>query len=186
MNNWSVDIEFILEQIRLNCVYMSNAHKTTYFYYKQMSTFFRIPTIVISSVASVSSVGLQAYISQSHINGIICILTLVIGVINSIELFLKIQETLELELEQSKLYYQLATDIFKLLKLDHENRLGNSKEILDLYYDKYTNLFQNSNLTKIKYTDKLLPIIKKSIFSSSSQSVSSSLSNTSPLNDPDL
>ncbi len=72
------------------------------------------------------------------------------------------------------------------MKLDHENRLGNSKEILDLYYDKYTNLFQNSNLTKIKYTDKLLPIIKKSIFSSSSQSVSSSLSNTSPLNDPDL
>ena len=57
--------------------------------------------------------------------------------------------------------------------------------MLDLCYDKYTNLFQNSNLTKIKYSDKFLPIIIKSIFSGS-QSVSSSLSKTSPLNDPDL
>jgi len=184
-NNWSNDIEHILEQIRLNCVFMSNSHKNTYFYYKKLSTCFRIPTIVLSAIASVSAVGLQSYTNQSIISATTCLISLSVGIINSIEIFLKIQETLELELEQSKLYYQLATDIFKILKLDHENRIGNSKEMLDLYYDKYTNLFQNSNLTKIKYSDKLLPIIKKSIFSGS-QSVSSSLSNTSPLNDPDL
>ena len=92
-NSWSSDIESVLEEIRINAVQLSNNHKQNYFFYRSLHKYFRIPTIILSSVSSVSSIGLQNYISQQHISGIVCLLGLSISIINSIELFLKLQET---------------------------------------------------------------------------------------------
>ena len=103
---WSNDYENILESLRLNSVYMSRSHKKKYFRFKTMSNYFRVPTIILSALASVSSVGLQAYITQQHISGITCLVTMVIGILNSIELYLKLQEAIELELDKSKKWYE--------------------------------------------------------------------------------
>ena len=82
--NWTDDYENILESLRLNAVYMSRSHKKKYFRFKQMSNYFRLPTIILSAMASVSAVGLQAYISQQHISAITCLVSMVIGILNSI------------------------------------------------------------------------------------------------------
>ena len=161
MTTWTSDIETILDQIRINCVYMSSQHKTSYFYYKQISTYFRIPTIILASVASVSSVGLQSYIAQQHISAITCLISLVVGIINSMELYLKLQENIEIELEKSKQYYSLATDIYKVLNLDKVNRDNDANKILDEFYDRYRLLFQESNLMKNVFSDKLLKLPPK-------------------------
>jgi hypothetical protein len=58
--NWSDDYENILESLRLNAVYMSRSHKKKYFRFKQMSNYFRLPTIILSAMASVSAVGLTS------------------------------------------------------------------------------------------------------------------------------
>jgi K+ transporter len=84
MEGWTDDIERVLEEIRMNAVQLSNNHKQNYFFYKSLHKYFRIPTIVLSSVASVSAIGLQNYISQAHISGIVCLLGLSISVVNSI------------------------------------------------------------------------------------------------------
>ena len=49
---WSEDFEQILESLRLNAVYMSRSHKKKYFKFKQMSNYFRLPTIILSAMAS--------------------------------------------------------------------------------------------------------------------------------------
>ena len=67
MMNWTDDYVTVMESLRLNSVYMSRNHKQKYFAYKRMSNWFRVPTIVLSALASVSSVGLQAYVSQQHL-----------------------------------------------------------------------------------------------------------------------
>ena len=121
---WTEDFEQILESLRLNAVYMSRSHKKKYFKFKQMSNYFRVPTIILSALASVSSVGLQAYISQQHISGITCLVTMIIGILNSIELYLKLQEAVELELDKSKRWYELASGIYKVLNLDPCHREG--------------------------------------------------------------
>lgn len=178
---WTNDIESILDQIRINCVYMSAQHKNSYFYYKRISTYFRIPTIILASVASVSSVGLQNYIAQQHISAITCLISLVVGIINSMELYLKLQENIEIELEKSKQYYSLATDIYKTLNLDRENREGEPHEELEKYYDRYRILFQESNLLKNGFTDKLLKLPpKKAMFEykKTTKAVDSSISST--------
>ena len=133
MSNWSDDIEILLDQIRENCVYLNRFHKRNFFYYRQVATWIRLPTITISSVASVASVGLTAYLSQQNISGVVCLLTLLVSIINSIELYMKISETTDLELETSKKYYHLSIEINKILKLDRHNRKLSADDALEKY-----------------------------------------------------
>ena len=183
---WTEDFEQILESLRLNAVYMSRSHKKKYFKFKQMSNYFRVPTIILSALASVSSVGLQAYISQQHISGITCLVTMVIGILNSIELYLKLQEAVELELDKSKRWYELASGIYKVLNLDPCHREGEPNQVLKRFYDEYISLFQESSLSAVNYNDKLLIVPKgkgvTSIPGSSTSSINSDEGgNVSPL-----
>lgn len=188
MNDWSDDIEKVLEEIRLNAVQLSNNHKQNYFFYKSLHKYFRIPTIILSSVASVSSVGLQNYISQEHINGIVCLLGLSVSVVNSIELFLKLQETLEIELNCSKEFYNLSIDIRKTLLLDRQNRQLSGQTYLEKRYNDYVKLQEQSNLISNSFNDglnnlpKKISMIKK-LMPKKKNSNSSSSSTASPLND---
>jgi len=187
MNNWTSDIEKVLEEIRMNAVQLSNNHKQNYFFYKSLHKYFRIPTIILSSVASVSAVGLQNYISQSHINGIVCLLGLSVSVVNSIELFLKLQETLEMELNCSKEFYNLSIDIRKTLLLDRENRQLAGQTYLEKRYNDYVKLQEQSNLISNNFNDglnnlpKKISMMKKLMPPKKKNSNSSSSSTASPM-----
>ena len=189
-NNWSQDYEEILEQIRINSVNQAQQHKKKYFFYMQLNQWFRIPTIILSSIGSVASVGLQSYFKQQNVSALTCLVSLSVGIINSIEIFLKINETTELELETSKHFYNLATDIHKILGLSAFNRNITPKECLDDMYRRYVELMEKSNLISSQYKDVLisLPKKQKGILSkislgNSSASSSSSLNSNNPLND---
>ena len=153
---WTIDYENLLESVRLNSVHMSRTHKRLYFRYKHMSNMFRVPTIVLSAVASVSSVGLQSYMTQQNISGMTCLISLIIGVMNSVELYLKLQEAIELELEKSKKWYQLASNIYKVLALDRCHREQNPEDVLNRFYSAYMILFEESSLSGVNYSDRLL------------------------------
>ena len=187
MNNWTSDIEKVLEEIRMNAVQLSNNHKQNYFFYKSLHKYFRIPTIILSSVASVSAVGLQNYISQAHINGIVCLLGLSVSVVNSIELFLKLQETLEMELNCSKEFYNLSIDIRKTLLLDRENRQLSGQTYLEKRYNDYVKLQEQSNLISNNFNDglnnlpKKISMMKKLMPPKKKNSNSSSSSTASPM-----
>ena len=159
--SWGHDYEDILEQIRQNAVHQAIFHKRKYFFYVKLNQYFRLPTIFFSALVSVSSVGLQPYLPQRHISGLVCLVSLIIGVINSVEIFLKISETCEAELETSKLFYHLATDIHKVLSLDHENRNMTGKECLEEIYRRYVELMEKSNLLRANYKDTMIKLPKK-------------------------
>ena len=186
---WTIDYENLLESVRLNSVHMSRTHKRLYFRYKHMSNMFRVPTIVLSAVASVSSVGLQSYMTQQNISGMTCLISLIIGVMNSVELYLKLQEAIELELEKSKKWYQLASNIYKVLALDRCHREQNPENVLNRFYDAYMILFEESSLSGVNYSDKLLltkklkltEMVSSSSGGSSASSINSNDGDISPL-----
>jgi len=185
---WSTDYEELFLAIRMNSVHMSRIHKKNYFKIKSQSNYFRIPTIVFSALASVISVGAEPYINQQNISGLVCLINMSIGIINSIELYLKLQERMEQELDHSKAWYKLATDIFTLTEISEINRDGTPKEYLKKFYGEYIALFEKSSLTGINYKDKLLGVTKagkilgsNSTIESDNQSSSSSQTG-SPLN----
>ena len=181
---WSQDILDVLKTLQKNSISFSKSHKSNYFYYKKLGDYFRLPTIILSSFASVISVGLKSYISnQNHINLMVCVLSLIVGIINSIELYLKIQDLIENELEKSKQFYELASDIFKVIRLDPENRPENANETLDEFYNRYITLFNDSNLIK-NIKDEILTIEKNKNVPSSATTISSNASASSSDNSP--
>jgi hypothetical protein len=45
---WNQSIDSLLDKIRLNCVMLSNRHVNNHLYYKHVSKYFEIPTIILS------------------------------------------------------------------------------------------------------------------------------------------
>ena len=165
-SSWTSDYEAILEKIRINSINLNRSHMKNYFYYKKLSKYFQIPTIILSSFNSVFSVGFT-YTSQDNISSISALISLVVSIISSVQLYLKIDDQLEAENSISKSYYTLSSDIYKILELDREHRPADANHILEEYYDKYIELLNQSNLlNNNSYSDKLLILPKeKSLFS---------------------
>jgi hypothetical protein len=158
MSDWTPDIESVLEQIRINSVILSKQHKKRYFYLIETLKYFRLPVIMLSSINSIISVGLQPYINQGTISMMTCLLALICSVIGSVELYLTIQKSMDNELTSSKDYYILSIDIYKTLSLSKEHRPMPAKEYLDSKYNEYVKLYENSNLLEKKIMDKLNPL----------------------------
>ena len=170
---------------------MSNSHKAKYFTFKRLIKWFKVPTIVLSSIGSVSSVGLTNYLDQQHISVLVCGLALFVSILNSIEMFLKINESMEQELEHSKLFYNLSINIQKTLLLDRENRSVEASVFLERSYSEYVKLMEQSNLLlnvqdKLTELPKKISQIKKLLQTKKSDSSSSSSSSTqSPIPNKD-
>jgi hypothetical protein len=149
-NDWAdaCDIEKLLESIRINSVNLSLYHRESYWKYKSFGKYFRIPIIVLSSITSASSVGLQPVMEQGIISGITCLLAFAIAVLSSTELYLKIQDSMERELNMSKEYYTLAIDIYKCLSTGRQHRTEDARIYLDKKYSEYKALTESSSILK--------------------------------------
>ena len=158
MNDWTQDMEIILENIRVNSVLLSKEHKKRYFVLKQTLQYFRLPVIIISGINSIVSIGFQPYLAQSVISMITCLLALICSIIGSIELYLAIQKSMEIELVVSKDYYLLSIDIYKTLLLSSEHRPIPAKEYLEKKYNEFVKLMEKSSLITKKLEDKLAPL----------------------------
>lgn len=176
ITDWSDDIEIMLEKIRINSVILSDKHKRNFFVLKNSLLYYRLPTIIISSVNSILAVGLSAYIGQQSTSITNCILSLIASIIVSIELYLGIQKNTEEELQVSKEYYMLSISIFKMINLERQNRSIDGKSFLDEVYSTYTKLYERSNLLKVELDDNLAKIPVKIGTSVASNSSSSTLS----------
>jgi hypothetical protein len=158
MTDWSDDIDKVLDNIRINCVILSNLHKQRYFELQSSLKYYRMPVIILNGINSIFAVGLQPYIYQGTISLTNSLIALTCGIIGSIELYLGIQKRLENDMISQRDYYLLGIDIFKTLSLDKTNRPIPAKDFLEKSYNIYTKLIESSStLAKVK-GDKLIQI----------------------------
>jgi hypothetical protein len=154
---WTEDIETVLNNIRLNSVALNLYHKKRYYYLKEKIKWFRLPTICLSALNSVFSVGLQPFMPQNIISVVNCLISLICGIIVSVELFLSIETSMRREHDSSKEYYLLSVEIQKFLLLERKNRHVEGKVYLDKCYNQYVKLYENSCLLKKQLKDALTP-----------------------------
>lgn len=147
---WSDGIEFALNEIQTKSFNNSNYHKQNYYIFKGYLKYFRIPTIILSGMNSVFSVGLQPYLPQGIISVLCCLISLICGIIASVELFLGIQNMMEKELITSKEFYILSSDIFKTLSVERKYRTLDGNIYLNNIHTKYCNLIEQCNLLNKK------------------------------------
>jgi len=157
---WSHDIDIILNNLRLNCITMSEYHRMQYFQLQKKLKYFRIPVILLSSFSGFFNFGLQPYLNQDSIALICSIMSLFVGLLGSVELYLQLQKRMENELDNSKQYYLNAIDIYKVIKLELRNRNGDGKTYLEERYSIYRKLIESSNLVLENSTlsDSLIPM----------------------------
>jgi hypothetical protein len=156
---WTNEVENLCENLRINCVNLSEYHRRRYYKFKSYGKYFRLPMIVLACINSTASVGLQPLLDQAVISGITCVLGLIMSIIGAIELYMGIQTSMELEMKQSKEFYTLAIDLYKMLSLRRENRGEEGKDFLNKKYAMYTKLCEASNLLKRKLKIDLLTSI---------------------------
>lgn len=156
---WTTEVEELLEKLRINSVNLSEYHRRRYYHFKGFGKYFRLPLIVLASINSTASVGLQPVLDQSIISGITCLIGMMMGIISAFELYLGIQNSMELELKQSKEFYTLAIDLYKMLSLRRENRGENGKDFLNKKYSNYIKLSEASNLLRRKLKVDLLTTV---------------------------
>jgi len=147
---WTDGIELALNEIKVRSFNNSDYHKQNYYFFKGYLKYFRIPTIVLSGMNSVFSVGLQPYLPQGIISVLCCSISLICGIIASVELFLGLQNMMEKELITSKEFYILSSDIFKTLSVERRYRSVDGKIYLDNIHTKYCNLIEQCNLLNKK------------------------------------
>lgn len=153
--NHSDDIEDILDKIRRNSIQLNYAHKKVYENLKNKLIYYRVPTIVLSSINSVFSVGLAVYMPQQDVSVINCLISLICGIIVSVELYLQIEKAMSIEYDVSKSYYLLSIEIQKFLLTDRTNRSIDCSPFLDKSYNQYTKLFEYSRLLEKSIHDNL-------------------------------
>jgi len=154
----SNDIEGVLDKIRQNSNLLANYHRKRYLTLKSNLKFYRIPIILISALNSVGAVSLQGFLGQTYISLINMFLSLVVGVLGSIEMFFQVQKQMETELIGSKEFYILSCDIYKWLSLEPDNRITTPREFLNESYTRYIKLIETSITLKKRIEDKLMEI----------------------------
>lgn len=156
--DWSADVEDILERIHDNSNVMSKYHKRNYLSLKGTLVYFRIPLIILGGLNSVFAVGMTRYIEQPIVSLLNCLLSLVCAIITSVELFLGIQAGMERELISQREYYLMAVDIQSVLSLERHHRSVNGKRYLDKILSDYNKLFSDSEVITTTLQDKLVAV----------------------------
>ena len=159
IHRWTKEVEDVCEKLRINCVNLSEYHRRRYYHFKSYGKYFRIPMIILASINSTASVGLQPILAQAYISGLTCFIGMIMGILGAIELYLGIQRSMELELKQSKEFYTLAIELYKMSQLKPEHRGEEGKDYLNKKYSVYTKLCEASNLLKRTLTVDLLTTI---------------------------
>lgn len=157
-NDWNEDIEKVLNNIRVNALYLSHKHKARYFSLSNSIKWYRLPVIILSGANSIVSVGLQEYIAQSILSLTVSLISLLCSIIGSIELYLKKNARMETDLISYTQLYLLSVEIYKTLTLHRQNRPIPAREYLQKIFNEYTKLIESSNPLETAITDKLLPI----------------------------
>ena len=160
---WTQEVEDILEKLCVNCVNLCEYHRRRYFHFKSYGKYFRIPIIVLASINSTASVGLQPLLDQTIVSGITCIIGMIMGIMGSIELYMGIQASMDLELKQSKEFYALAIDIYKTLAVGKGDRGEPGIAYLNKKYNQYAKICEQSNLLKRELKIDMLAHIKHSL-----------------------
>ena len=160
---WSAETEDLLERLRVNCVNLSEYHRLRFYHFKSWNKYFRIPMLLLASLNSTASVGLQqAGVEQGIVSGITCVLGMIMGMITAVEMYLDIKSSMDKEMSQSKEYYTLATDIYKMLRLQSEERGEEGLSYLGKKFAQYTKLKEQSDLMKRKMKHDMMAAIPTS------------------------
>lgn len=154
--SWTPDIVKMLENLLLNSNNFKENQRKHVFLLSWQLNFFKLPLIILSALNSVFSIGLNAFIEQQTVSVLNCLISLLITVIGSVELYLAIQKKLETRLQSFHHFETLCNKIAATLRLDAGNRAGTGPAFLQEVLNDYKAGLDAVLLNKTPWADFLL------------------------------
>ena len=164
MENWSEEVNEILEKMRKNSIELSNRHRNNYYEYKGYSKYFDIPVIIVSTMSASLSITFS-FLSEELLAVATCSISMLVAILTSLKLYLQLEEAIKTELEMSKSFHTLALDIFKMLNLKIDQRGENGVDYLNKKYNCYVKLVEGSDLLRRNLKKDFLLEIDASLIS---------------------
>lgn len=155
---WTDDLEQVLTKIQTNCSVLTEYHRSRYNSLFECIKYFKIPIIILSSINSVFSVMMTRFTSQTVVSVFTSCVSLVVGIIGSLELFLGVNDKLTKELSSQKDTYNLAINISKMLLLSRINRNQDGHQYLEESFNEYQKIIAESNIKDTRINDNLLTV----------------------------
>ena len=156
IEKWSDDQEDVLKKLSLNSGLMSEHHKKRYAELIESLKWYKVPVICLSGLNSVFSVGLNSYIEQNVVSTLTCLISLLVSVISSIELYLSIQRRSDIELTSYKAFYSLAVKINTTVGLQREHRQTDGESFLVQMISEYQSLFDSACVNGLGEDDMIV------------------------------
>jgi len=147
MENWTDEVNEILEKMRKNSIELSTRHRNNYYEYKGYSKWFDVPIIIISTISASLSITFS-FLSEEVLAISNCSISMLVAILTSLKLYLQLEEAIKTELEMSKSFHSLALDIFKMLNLKIDQRGESGVDYLNKKYNTYVKLIENSALLR--------------------------------------
>ena len=154
--SWTADIVRMLENLLLNSNNYKEAQRKHVFLLSYQLNFFKLPLIILSALNSVFSIGLSEFLQQQTVSVLNCLISLLITVIGSVELFLSIQKKLEIRLQSYHHFESLCNKIAATLRLDAGNRSGTGPAFLQEVLNDYKAGLDAVLLNKTPWDDFLI------------------------------
>ena len=171
-NTWNIELVTLLDKIRLNAYVMSEKHRKRFIMFTSWSKYFDLP-IIICSVFS-SSFSSLGTIPLQESNLITTSISMFIAVLTSIKLYLNLSSNINDEIALSKDFYILSVSIFKIIKLNEQDRKVDPLDFLNSNYNQYIKLIEQSSLLQHNIKkDELINIDMKKYIDDSSRTISS-------------
>jgi hypothetical protein len=145
-SEWTDDIEKLLYTMQDKSLELSKVHKLKYIKYQKTSDHFKIPIIILSSIATFFNFGMQPFLSQNTIAIICSSLTFITGLLGTIELYLQIQKKMEKSLTLSKDLFMNSMNIYKILSLDESRRKIEALVYMNNRYEAFRQIIEKSDI----------------------------------------
>lgn len=112
-NGWSIEEETFLRQIQRNCEDLSVQYRRIYESKRKQQAKFRIPSIVLGGITSITSFGSYGFPPSSYraISMTVGGVSLFIAILNTIESYMKVGEIMGNSLQSSVNFQKLADEI---------------------------------------------------------------------------
>lgn len=157
--NWTHNDEEFLLKIHKECNVLIELYRNEYLYNNKRLCFYKIPTIIISSLSgflSVSNTGYTPKHLEKYISLIVGLLNLLVSTINVIEQFKGINNKVTLSIRLYHELIQLSNDISLTLTLDiSERNYKNGIECVSKYYERFSTILKDTNILKNSYQNYL-------------------------------
>jgi hypothetical protein len=142
---WHTEEEIFLENLQRQCETMYKYMLKEHHYYDRLSGKFNIPILVISSINSLTAVGLNSFVPQEYVSVLNAVLSAGTGVLGSIQLYLKLNEKMTKATRASVGFKRISLKISRELALAREVRMTEGPGFVQDCFSEYNQILESSN-----------------------------------------